>query len=301
MEWKYARSYFKNFKHDFAWIFGISVTIVLAVIALQRGGAMIDLYCSPNSLPILGIYLQDYIPCLLLAVIVYILFLSFGFALAWFLVSALIDILIWIFKIIKFGIMRFKEWMKTLSSKNLHLFPGSLRNNIYTLWFVNAEWRYPFSKMNAFINMQRLVPLGLDISDSGINLEWRKQITREPLDVKRFFRYELNFLRVDAKNDTFQIMTKNNEEFKFPPGIYGFTVMIGSNIFRNFKTKFSQNILIEKIGFKFLWKEICLIVDYRGYNQIFIKLTNKEEYERNIWFKQWQENQKDNPPKKKTS
>jgi hypothetical protein len=187
---------------------------------------------------------------------------------------------------------KFLENLRNLKPENLRIYPGSLHGNIYTLNFKVTEWRHPFRKTEAFVNMQRMVSLGTDISDQGVNLEWRKQKIREPLKIARFFSYELNFLKVYPKNNTFHILAENNEKFKFVPGEYGFKLGLAANVLGNFKVKnkFLNRIGIPYIGFKHFRREVYLIVSYEGDNQISAWITDERGYQDKYWYEQLTKN-----------
>jgi hypothetical protein len=211
-------------------------------------------------------------------------------AISFFLSLAIVEV-IWILA------PKFTEWIKTPNPKNLHLYPGSLHGDIFTLKFISTEWRYLFHKTNVFVNTQSLVPMGADLPDGGKNIESREQKTTEPIFAKRFVAHEFNFLQIDEKKNRFWVNTENNEQFKFSPGEYGFKIGVAASVFGNFKVKNKSlnSIGIKDIGFKHIRREIYLIVNYKSHDQISLKITNKEDYEQKIWYKQWQENQEDNP------
>jgi len=192
---------------------------------------------------------------------------------------------------------KFIGYIKTPNPKNLRLYPGVLHGNIFTLRFVNTEWRYLFNKTNVFVNTQSLVPMGADVPDGGKNLVCREQNTTEPIFAKRLLVYEFNFLQVNKKKDKFWINAENNEQFKFSPGEYGFKIGVAASIFGSFKVKNKSlnKIGIKNIGFKHIRQEIYLIVNYKGRDQISLKITDKEEYKEKIWYKQWQEDKRTSP------
>ena len=109
MEWEHAKNYTKNFRTNLAWIMGGVALVVLAVVALQQGGAMIDYYCSAGSPSVFGIHLQNYLYCPLYAVVGIIFFFTVLIMLAWFLIVVGFDSTISIFKRVT-GIGVFKNY-----------------------------------------------------------------------------------------------------------------------------------------------------------------------------------------------
>jgi len=181
------------------------------------------------------------------------------------------------------ALKRMYDWRIHTKGKNLHLFSGSLYGDIFTLKFISTEWRYLLKKNEVFINIPSLVPVRDNPNHSGQRLKWTKQDNFKPMSIKRFIPYDVNFLRIDPEKNKFWINNKDNEKFRFSPGKYGFEVQITSNIYGRFEIK--DNIFLKEIGWQTSFQGIYIIVDYKGSYDISVKRVKKDEYEKNIWFK----------------
>lgn len=174
-------------------------------------------------------------------------------------------------------------WIRHPKGDNLHLFSGSLHDDIFTLRFISLEWRYPLKKNEVFVNVPHLVPIHKKSNSSGQKLEWTEKDNSKPLQAKRFIPYEVDFLKLDAKKNVFWIKNKDNEKFKFPPGKYGFEIQITSNIFGRFKIE--NNIFLKEIGWQTSFQGIYVIVDYKGSFDISVRRVKYDEYKKNVWHK----------------
>lgn len=175
------------------------------------------------------------------------------------------------------------HWTINPKTKNLHLYSGSIKNDIFTLKFVSTEWRYLFNESKVFINVPPLVHIPNNPNHSTQKLKWTRQDNLQALKIKRFIPYEVNFLKLDPEKNEFWIDNKDNEGFRFSSGVYGFEIQITSNIYGRFKIK--DNIFLNEIGWKASFQSIFVIVDYKGSNSVLVKIAKKEEYEKHIWFK----------------
>lgn len=245
-----------------ATVIGIVVSIILAV--ASWGGKMNTVIgCAVNDVLCIGINGLGLV-----------LGITFAALISMLLVSVSADTMI---IISTSNFPKISHWIKTPHSKNLYVSSGELHGNIFTLKFRNAEWRYPFKKINAFATIQSMAKLyALD------NLEWRNTKQTEPIFIKRFRSYELNFIEVDNKNNKFSVITNSDKKFYFGIGKYGFDICSYTNIFGNFKVK--GNMFVNSIGHKTAFNEQYIIVDYKGKNDISAKVVDRETAQKVMWF-----------------
>lgn len=276
--------YSNNFWKIIAGILPVVVPTIGGFAFIDTGG-ITSYYCTVHN-SFFGLPLYSYLLCPIYVALGLISIATITLAL-----TPLIAF--WVFKASAINSQNFTVWINKPESKNLHLRPGTLHENIFTLRFKDTEWRYFLNQTNVFVNIQSLVSMGTDIPDGGKNLEYKETLTTEPIFIKRLVPYEFNFLQIDKNDNKFWIKTENAERFKFSQGEYGFKIGVCTNIFGNFKIKNKSllNVGLKNFGFRSVWREIYLTVDYSGYNKISVKIVEKEEYEQKVWHKRWLENQ----------
>lgn len=243
MEWKYTKSYIKNFRNDLFWTMGGVGSVILAIIAIQQGGAVIDHYCSVSAPSFLGLHLQG-IYCPFIVPIGLIFFATSTIMLVWFLSSILIDVLIQVSK-----------WARTPQHKNIHLYSGSCHADTFTLKFLSTEWRYLFNKIE--------VSVDIPASYFGLSLKWKECNTRTQI-IKRLKSYEFEFLRANSSDDYFEVLNKSYVHH-FGIGIHKFQVHTLSTI----------NLKREKKNIDSLFD---VVVDYRGGNNFLINVMENTRY-----------------------
>lgn len=161
--------------------------------------------------------------------------------------------------------------------KALRINSGRLRGNVFTLSFKSIEWRYLFHKTNAFATIPSMARLTI-----LENLEWSNTQKTEPIFVKRFRSYELNFIEVDAKQNKFSLITNSDKKISFGIGEYGFDVCSYTNIFGNFKIK--GNMFVNSTPWKTSFNEQHIIIDYKGGSRISARVVNRETAQKTMWF-----------------
>jgi len=228
----------------------------------------VSLGLAMNDLELLG--MQKYV------IVVY-------FALAFFISLAIVQML-WTVT------PKFLHFLETPKGKNLRIYPGSLYDNIFTLKFLDTEWRHLFKITTAFVNIERFVFVE-GIGDQNEKLEWRNQKNAQ-LDIKRFVPYEINFLQINPEENEFSVKAKAGQFFKFPPGKWGFMIKLTSNIIGNFRVR--NNSLLDKLNFRSAFQPVYLIVNYQGKKKISVTTVTRQEYEKHIWHKKidWEEREK---------
>lgn len=161
--------------------------------------------------------------------------------------------------------------------KALQINSGKLHGNVFTLKFKSNEWRYLFYKTNAFATIPSMARLTI-----LENIEWSNTRKTEPIFIKRFKSYELNFIEVDAEHNKFLVITNSDKKVSFGVGEYGFDVCSYTNIFGNFKVK--GNVFVNSVGWKTTFNEQYIIIDYKGGSRISARVVSKETAQKVIWF-----------------
>jgi hypothetical protein len=156
---------------------------------------------------------------------------------------------------------------------NLHIFCGLHRDNILDLVFFTTEWRYIFKKTSVY---------GTIVSIDGKYqqfpyeerkyLKWKRQIPYI-LKIIRFYPYPISFLEIDSEKNELNIITIQQNYFnKLKSGkhVLELEITIAIDRIRNINDRTSSI------------RPIYLLIDYRGGNDIDVKLLNKGKYERLI-------------------
>lgn len=114
------------------------------------------------------------------------------------------------------------------------------------------------------------------------NLEWSKEKTTKPIAIKRFFQYELNFIKLDPVKDTFSVITNTDKKVSFGKGEYVFDIGCLVNIYGNFPVK--NNIFVKSIPFKISKGIQYIKVNYAGGYKISFGVLRERPQEELMWY-----------------
>lgn len=152
----------------------------------------------------------------------------------------------------------FLNWLREPKRKRLHLFSGKFHGDTFTLKFIYTEWRYLFRETKASIS----IPLQ---SGFGLALTWHDGKVYEPVQIRRWKSYEIDFLRITEQG--IQVITQADIRPK-KPGEYVFTLHLEVSI------SLKRELNPHKID-----RVLYARVNYQGSNQISIKITDKNPKE----------------------
>src|SRR5574341_779586 len=196
---------------------------VLAVLAIfgafsaamfNWGRKVITAYCDVNAHPFFGYDLYGNLYCDLIIGFSHALFYTVATLIIIFVLGILQSILIRIWEIIKNQWEKFTDWSRIPSPACIHLYSGSVYDNVFTLRFKCTEWRYLFHRIKVSISTPVLYARS-DLSQTKEYFSWRNV---NEARMKTDEIYEVDLIEFDEDEKIFWFKADNIEEekYKFP-------------------------------------------------------------------------------------